>query len=643
MGFLSPLFLLTGLAVAVPIFLHLIHQVEGKRLVFPALRYLQRTERDHARRIRFRQFLLLFLRVIVLLLIVLAGARLFVGGQGNSHDPTALAIVLDNSLSSGRIAGRDRVLDQLKEIALESLASASPDDRIWVIRAGEPWDVARPLPPSGARARIEATDVSDGAGDLTSAVRRGAELVRAAGLTAAEVHLLSDLQATAFSGSALLPTLLAEVPIVVLSPAASDTDNRYLGSLEVGGGLTPLVGQRSHVAIYLATTDEARDTIPVRLVIHDRVRGAASAPLNSIAALSLPPLSAEPVSGWVEIDPDALRADDRRYFAFQARPAPRVTLEGEDSFFLSEALGVLEAAGRIQIGEGSAAEVMVSAGGGGLGERDYRFTVVLPPSDPALMSGLNRLLGRVGIPWRYQPPLVGGETTVTGSRFGVDLDGVRVFQAYPLSRVGDGAQPDGSSQVAASLSSGEVWAVLGEHPGGAYLLLGSALDVDATSLPVSARMLPFFEWLLSTWTAPSGAGAEQLAGEPISTSARVTHVETPQGIREAIDGAQQYRATSRAGVYRLFAGDSLLAEVALNPPPRESLLRRVDQDRLESLLGEDIITVSNTARWSRSIFRSRQGPEIWRLLLALALMLLLLEALVAAEGRARPTITHTHG
>ena len=77
MGALSPFFIVAAFAVGVPIYLHLFHRHETRRLSFPALRYLERTEREHARQIRLRQLILLVMRVGVLILLVGAGARLF--------------------------------------------------------------------------------------------------------------------------------------------------------------------------------------------------------------------------------------------------------------------------------------------------------------------------------------------------------------------------------------------------------------------------------------------------------------------------------------------------------------------------------------------------------------------------------------
>ena len=75
--------------------------------------------------------------------------------------------------------------------------------------------------------------------------------------------------------------------------------------------------------------------------------GAASLPSASATSVGIPPLGSGWIRGWVESDADALRADDRRYFAFRSRPAPSVRVEGDAPLFLDESLGVLRDAGRL--------------------------------------------------------------------------------------------------------------------------------------------------------------------------------------------------------------------------------------------------------------------------------------------------------
>lgn len=103
MGFLSPALLFLGAAATVPLILHLLQRHQGPRVVFPALRYLRRAEKESARRIRLRQLLLMLLRIAAVLLIALAAGRPFAQSGGAGHEPTAVAIVLDNSMSTGAV------------------------------------------------------------------------------------------------------------------------------------------------------------------------------------------------------------------------------------------------------------------------------------------------------------------------------------------------------------------------------------------------------------------------------------------------------------------------------------------------------------------------------------------------------------
>ena len=626
MGFLNPLFLAAAAVVAVPLILHLFHRHELRRVPFPALRYLLRATRDHARTIRIRQLLLLLLRVAVCLLLVLAGSRLFWRGAGGTHRPTALAIILDNSLSSGLVQGEQRVLDRLKARALETLDEAGSEDRIWVIRAGEPWDVAVPGSPVEARARVLETQASGGRGDLADALERAGALVSAAPLDETEIQLLSDLQATAFPRAAPLE-LPTDTRLLVYQPPSSTGDNRYLREVLVGGGLAPMANERSQVSIAVGSTGEGTDTLAVRLVAGGRTVGATTITAGSEALLNVGPFAGGVVSGYAEIDPDALRGDDRRYFSVSVRAPVGVSLRGEGGFFLEQALEVLARAGRARRTPDAAAQVVLSVGGEGLdGWPGGSAAVVVPPSDGAMLPALNRQLLLAEIPWRYESEAGAGETGVADSRLPVALDEVRIRRRYRLVANGEEA----AGLVQATLDSGEPWIVTGTAPGGPYLLLGSPVDAEATSLAVSAPMLPLVEWMVSRWPFRS-EGRSYTVGDVLPVPAGVDAMADAAGARTPAGPGTQVVARA-PGLYRLLAGDSLVQQVAVNPPEAESILEPVAERALSDLLGDDYDR-ADASSWRRSVFASRQGTEVWRWLLVAALALLLAESRVAATGR----------
>ena len=614
--------------------LHLFHRHQTRRLSFPALRYLERTEKEHARRIRLRQLLLLLARVGALLLVVGAGARLVFLGRGAAHPPTAVVIVLDNSMSSGLVVGEDRVLDRLKELALVALDEATPEDRFWVIRAGEPWLPALPGGPAEARVAVEATEVSAAAGDLTAALERAFGLLETAELEPREVHLLSDLQRTAFRPAAGGPA--GAVPVVVWTGTEA-VPNHALTRVVVGGGLPPLEGQRTEITVAALGAPGDSTRIPIRVVVNERIRGAATLPAGAEASIALPPIGAGWVRGYADADPDALRADDRRYFAYRSRPASTVAAAGAHGLFVNEALGVLSEAGRVRPVEPESAALLLAHAGSGLDRRGASTAaLVVPPADETVLPALNRRLADAGIPWRYEPRASTGSALLVGTSVPPPLEGVRVDQRFGLELAGEPGRP---TRTLAEVG-GSPWAVESTDAAGRrFLLLGSPLETSATTLPVSTGMLRFVDWAASEWAGAGGVAAELIAGAHLPAPGGATHVRFPGGDLLEIDGTRTVRGTGEAGFYTFLAGDSVVSVVALNPASQESVLEPIGPEERASVIGDAVVSVDEPGGWGRAVYRTRQGPELWWPLLLAVLLLLVGESFMATSGRkgeARP-------
>jgi hypothetical protein len=182
------------------------------------------------------------------------------------------------------------------------------------------------------------------------------------------------------------------------------------------------------------------------------------------------------------------------------------------------------------------------------------------------------------------------------------------------------------------LADGSAWAVRGTRPGGGrYVLLGSSLSENATNLPTTPALLPLLDRLLGAWVAARSSVTEAAPGDELPLPEGATHMQAPDSVREPASGS--YRLAGDPGVYRVLAGDSTVALVAVNPPAAESDLRRADARRVREAFPETRVeTADQPEEWARRIFHQRVGREIWRLLALLALAALILEALVAASG-----------
>ena len=635
MGFLSPALLALATAVAVPLVLHLFQRQHGRKVIFPALRYLRRAEKENARRIKLRQLLLLALRMTALVLLALAAARPFVRAPGDGHPPTAVVIILDNSLSSGLIMGDTRLFDELKARALETLSQANADDRFWLIRAAQPWEPALPGGAEVTARRVAETRVVAGGSDLGAAIERARALLESgAEGRAREIHLLTDLQASALEH--VPPAREDDAPLLVWSPRTLPSGNRGVAAVDIGAGFVPRAGERSNVSARVVGEDEA-DTVAVRLVLENQVTAAATVPSGAAAVLPFPPRPAGIHTGWVEIDADALRGDDRHYFVAHVQPPPTVAL-AEPVPFLAEALDVLADAGRIELASSARADIVIAPGAAGVGAlRSGRTVIVFPPASSLELPAANRRLAAAGLGWSFAPSVAAGEARLAvedeADELVRALGDARLRETYRLER--DRRAP--ADSVLLRLRDGTAWAIRGTHPeGGRYILIGTPLSPEASTLPTSTAMVPLLDRLIGTWAAAEPPRSQALPGEAIVLAESATSVERPDGTREEVVPGASFRAPSEAGIYKVLAGETVVDAFAVNPPASESDLDRLEGARLRAAFGDwRPVLVQDANGWARTVFHDRSGRETWRPLVLLALAILLVEALVATAGRGR--------
>jgi len=632
MGVLQPWLLVLGVGVAIPLLLHLLQRHQGPRVVFPALRYLRRAERESARRIRLRQWLLLLLRAAAVLLVALAAARPFLAGTGVAHEPSAVVIVLDNSLSTSAVVGDSRVFDGLRERALETLAAAAPDDRFWLLLAASPQEPARTGDGVATAALVRAARPSPAGADLPTALAR-ARAILAAGAAgrSPEIQLLSDLQASELRS----PVAEANAPpLLVWVPPQPPPPNRAISSLGLPGGLAWLAGTRSHLVA--AVSGAGSDSVTLRLSVDERLTAVTTLPIGTSAPLPLPTQTAGLLQAKVEMDRDALQADDQRSFVTRVVPPPLVAAPGA-SPFLTEALEAMAAAGRLRTGSPAAADVIVKSSTEALPPlRLHTVLVVLPPATDVELPALNGQLDRMGIPWSYGPAASGGEARLasadTTDPLVKTIERARLSRHYPLRVRG----ATSSDSVLLRTASGAPWAVRGALPAGTrYVLLGSPLDEESSDIPTSAAMIPLLGTVLGTWAGTSAERLEATIGDEVTLPAGVTTVARPDSTEESVAGAT-YLVPPITGVYQVRSADSLLTAFAVNPPARESDLRRIQRSDVGRVFaGWPVRSTDSAAGWHRLMFRARLGSELWRPALLALIVLLVAEAFIAASGSGR--------
>jgi hypothetical protein len=576
-GFLHPWALAGLAATAIPILLHLLARREPPTVVFPAVRYLITTTREHQRRLKLQNLLLLLVRTALIAALVLAAAGPTLPLRGvPGHAPSALVLIVDNSPSSGTVVAGTARLNQLQTAARTLLARATPDDALWLILAD---GVPRRGDPRTLDEQLRGLGVSPRRLDLGSAVGVAGQIL-AAESRPGEVVLLSDLQA-----SALSPAPLAR-PLLVGRPSDPPPANVGLARLETGA--QPWSSDGGRLTVFL--TGDSGAAVPLSARIGDRPPRQVLASVGGGATVSLPGVP----GGWwtasADVTPDELRIDDRRVEVVRVAPVARVNWDSAGHFVVA-ACEVLEANHRIAVGS----EVTVGrlARGG---------SILQPPEDPAVIGALNRALAARGVAWSFGPLSLDPAFTDSGPT----VPRVRVLRRYRLQPVASGR-----TGVLATVA-GTPWLVRS----GNVILLGSRLDPKWTELPVSAGFMPFMDLLLNRLARGEVTLAHAAPGDAVSLPDQTTAVR--QGKREwRVEGGGIFRPPD-PGSYYLVAGSDTVGAISVNADPRESLLHPASDAQVARLWrGARVMDLPDVAgsAFSGASRGDLRGPLLWTALL----------------------------
>jgi hypothetical protein len=424
--------------------------------------------------------------------------------------------------------------------------------------------------------------------------------------------------------------------VIVYAPAGEPPRNTGVGEIVVGGGLAPRAGENASASARVAGS--GTDSVTLRLWIDERPVSAALAAPGAAAVFALPARQSGTVLGRVEAEPDALRADDRRWFAYTVAPPVPVASDA-NAPFVGEALAALAAANRITLVPPSGARVIVAdAAAGGAAPASIEALVLVAPDSAEQLTAANTALARLGTGLRLAPDEATGAAAIVaaGSTVAPELSGARVTRAYRI-RVADGARAD----TLLRLADGRPWLVRArsraDRP---VLLLATPLTPDASTVPASAAMIPLLDRMTGEWAGVADGTTRTLEpGTTVSLPARAAALLAPDDSIHAAEGGAPFQLPARAGVYRALASARpdapVLAAWSVAAPAVESRLERLDADRVgDALEGDVAVVVGDTDDWRDAIYAARSGAEWWRLLLVLAIIALIAETIIAATRRA---------
>jgi hypothetical protein len=333
--FLSPLFLIGLAAAAVPIAIHLFRRQAEPVLPFGTVRFLRRVPVEHARRRRLREWLLLALRTLALVLFALSFARPYLADTRAAQTGPVTVIAVDTSYS----VSAPRQVERARTLARQAITDARTDRAVALVAFDERASIV--VAPTMDRGIVRAA--VDRVTPGPRGTRYGAVMTAAADVMAGRggrLVVVSDLQQNGWAdaSAAALPPGIEVDALDVGAPA---------GNLAV----VSLRRQDGGMAATIRNAGAEPKAARVTLAVEGRVRGEQQVTIPAGASREVPfalPLPAEGAVQAEVADPDGYAADNVRFAVLDTPPRPRIVAitsagaAGGDMFYVERALAAAE-------------------------------------------------------------------------------------------------------------------------------------------------------------------------------------------------------------------------------------------------------------------------------------------------------------
>ncbi|MBI2895735.1 MAG: VWA domain-containing protein [Deltaproteobacteria bacterium] len=632
---MSPLFLVGLVATAIPLVLHLLRRRQAPVVAFGPIELLLRAERRVRRRVRLRDLALLGVRIALVALLALAGARPYlrvptVAGLA-AGAPSSLVLVLDDSMSMQAKGARGSAFERARAAALEVVSSMGSDDNAAVVLAGRPARAvvgALSFDRGMVRDAVAGARVGWRATDADGAMAIAGRLIAPSAQPLRRIVVFSDMAAHGVApGAGWKAPEGAELRVVDVG--TEDLSNVAVTQIvsrlapEAGDGVFAI--QASIRNFGPRALSEAVVTLEVGG--HAVARGFVDVPARATRQKTFFHAFDGDPRADVRIARDELAADDVRFVQVDvARPRRLLVVDGDprparyddEVFYLVRAMEALGLAPTVTDAEW---EDPGHADGAG-SNRFTDFEAVLLANVPAPSADrLEELRSYVrrggGLFFAAGDNAARAASRNLGELFGVTFSEAPVEEGpFRLARpdrslpIGDAFSPSGSGLISARIDrrlrvrarqgtqvplhfeDGSPALTASRAGAGRAVLLATSIDRDWGDLPIRPGFVVLARALVDHLTGErtgSASRREILPGQPRviqpTGAVRKIVVETPRGA--SIDlgaGPATFRGAEEPGFYRVLVerahgglAEDTQSSFVVNPDPSESDPARLDR------------------------------------------------------------------
>lgn len=687
MIFLNPSVLFGLLAASIPVVIHLLNLRKLKKIEFSTLAFLKKLEKNKIRKIKLKQWLLLALRVLIILLIVLAFSRpalegTAIGGTTSSAKTTSVFII-DDSFSMSIVDEKGSSLNKAKETIKELINHLQEGDEATLITttSRNEDDIAVNILKQ-VSTKAEQVKTSYVKGNIHNAVVQAAKIIGESKNFNKEVYIFSDFQKSNLGDekqfSDLSSMLNDGVKIYTFDYKSPEVLNLSISNIKLNSGMfekdIPLLFD---VTIDNKSFKDTDDGVLSIFVENERTAQQSftiEKGTSKTLSIEVPIKKSGNISIQAKIEDDAIKEDNSRFFSlFIPREIPVLIMgdKQEDLNYISLALAASNETGALKINEKLFSQVnslnlndyhsIIIAGSGNPGNAKLKLYVenggglFLLPGSSSTLSSFNQLISSLsGV---SASSLVGNPgQNITSYKFNnVDfehplftnlfvnekkhLESPDIFAYYKIT-IGGGKKIISMSDGSAFLSEMK----LGK---GKILLLNTAPVLNWTNFPMKGIFPSLMNKIVYYLAFKNNVDDEIFPGDKINLTnyfktASGLKINAPQGNEIFVNKDDSLYNSGltpvQPGVYHLSSGDKEIDHFAVNTDPAESDFSFLNIAEIEKYFKTinfkgKLINVDVDKNPVDIVMQSRFGTELWKYFLILALIIMAVEMLVAKNAK----------
>lgn len=693
MTFLNPAVLFGLLTASIPVIIHLLNLRRLKKIDFSTLSFLKELQKNKIRRVKIKQWLLLALRVLIILLIVGAFARpalegINIGGTTSAAKTTAL-FILDDTFSMSAISQKGSYFNQAKQAIKNILQNMEEGDEagLLLISGDQEGGINLTSNIQSLADRLEIIPISGSSGTINSALIKAAGIIGESKNFNKEIYLLTDFQInrTAVDENIVdLGQLLnSQVKLYSLDFSDRELNNFSIDKLEVDTKIFEKNKPVTFEATITNNSDKQALNLVTSLFIGSKRSAQKSIDISSHESKNILLEGTVENPGqsdvFVEIEDDEIMEDNKRFTSINFPERYSILIlydELSDANFINlalqsarsdESLGItLKPADKIKSVRvedfniiilitdelnSTAADLnkFVNNGGG----------LVIYPSAKASLESVNNLLNSFKLP--AAAGIVEGDVE---SNSQIDFDKIDIEHPLLQNIFKDGQKKAiespvinkyikisvrGEGKSIITLLDGSTFLSEYNCGKGKILVYNVCPVLQWSDFPVKSIFAPLVYKSVIYLSSIGNGDFKIIAGEPLNfniskrTSPQLKIV-LPDKSEELINlnGTDtdfiHFTKTFQTGNYKLYSGEKLLETASVNTDPVESNVNYISDSEFDDYLNainfKGIhLTIAKDTNPSEIILQARFGSELWRYFLIASFVLALVEMAISRAAK----------